>query len=338
MTLDIDTSTVNRPPRPLLARVAESAFWMSRYVERAEHVARVLMVNINALLDVGDIEPAVERHLWSGPLKIFLLDGTPEARALLELPRETLAAQISQYLVFDPANPNSIYSCITRARENARSIRENISAEMWENLNTLYWSLRVEDAAGRFEESATDVLKQITNGALLFQGLTDQTLYHGQPWQFIQLGKHLERIEVTCRIIESKFESLQLLESEFEHTERNMHLLSVVRSCCALESFRRSAAEIEAESVSAFLLLERHFPRTVCYAARHAHIAVSKISHEVSPSQLDPAEGILGRLTAELTYAQPEEIAAAGLSNFLQRIQGATLAASMALKKSYFLQ
>jgi uncharacterized alpha-E superfamily protein len=338
MTIDIDTSSVNRPPRPLLARVAESAFWMSRYAERAEHVARVLMVNINSLLDVGDLDPIVERHLWNGPLKIFLLDQAPEARELLALPRESMAAQISHYLVFDPNNPNSIHACITRARENARSIRENISAEMWENLNTLYWSLRADDATARFEESATDVLKQITNAALLFQGLTDQTLYHGQPWQFIQLGKHLERIEVTCRIIESKFETLRLVESEFEHTERNMHLLSVVRSCCALEAFRRSAAEIEPETISAFLILERHFPRSVCYAARHAHDAVSRISHEVSPVHLDPAEGILGRLTAELTYAQPEDIAVTGLSTYLQRIQSATLAASMALKKSYFLQ
>ena len=338
MTIDIDTSPVNRPPRPLLARVAESAYWMSRYVERAEHVARVLMVNINALLDVGDLDPGVERQLWSGPLKVFLLDQTPQAAELMHLPREVLAARISQFLVFDPANPNSIHSCITRARENARSIRENISSEMWENLNALYWSLRSDDATGRFDESATDVLKQITNGALLFQGLTDQTLYHGQPWQFIQLGKHLERIEVTCRIIETKFESLHAMAGEFEHTERNMHLLSVVRSCCALEAFRRSSAEIEPETIAAFLLLERHFPRTVCYAARHAHAAVGKISHEVSPSKLDPAEGILGRLTAELTYAQPEDIAMTGLTNYLRRIQGATLGASMALKKSYFLQ
>src|SRR4051794_23491642 len=93
-------SLVNRPPRPLLSRVAESAFWMSRYVERAEHVARVLLVNINSLLDVGDLEPHVERQLWQGPLRVFLVDQTPEGRELLESPRETLGSRVAQYLVF----------------------------------------------------------------------------------------------------------------------------------------------------------------------------------------------------------------------------------------------
>ena len=251
-------SLVNRPPRPLLSRVAESAFWMSRYVERAEHVARVLLVNINSLLDVGDLEPEVERQLWHGPLRIFLVDRTPEGEELLQSPRETLASRVAQYLVFDPTNPNSIHSCLTRARENARSVRESISSEMWENLNSLYWMLRAEDVSGRFDESASDLLKQVTNGSLLFQGLADQTLGHSQSWQFVQLGKYLERIDVTCRVVETKFDVLRAVEDQIEHTERNMHLLSVVRSCCALESFRRNAGEIDPDHIAAFLLLERN--------------------------------------------------------------------------------
>src|SRR5215207_311975 len=94
------TLHVNRPPHPLLSRVAESAYWMSRYVERAEHVARVLAVNLNSLLDVGDVEPEVERQLWCAPLRIFLVDGTPEAQSILEAGREKLASRIAQYLVF----------------------------------------------------------------------------------------------------------------------------------------------------------------------------------------------------------------------------------------------
>src|SRR5687768_1446252 len=167
----VPTATVNRPQRPLLSRVAESAFWLARYVERAEHVARVLLVNVTSLLDVGDIDPEAERQFWAGPLRIFLLDQTPEAAALLRLPRARLAAKVGHYLALDLSNPNSILSCITRARENARSIRENISAEMFESLNTLYWSLRGDDAAGRFDESPTDTLNAVMNGSLLFQGM-----------------------------------------------------------------------------------------------------------------------------------------------------------------------
>ena len=111
-------------------------------------------------------------------------------------------------MTFDVENPNSLISCVTRARENARGIRENISAEMWENLNTLYWSLRSEDAPARFEDSPDDFYRQVMTGSMLFQGLTDQTLAHDQRWLFTQIGKYLERIDVTCRVIETKFNIL----------------------------------------------------------------------------------------------------------------------------------
>jgi len=332
------TTLTNRPARPLLSRVAESAFWMSRYIERAEHVARVLLVNINSLLDVGDLDPNVELELWTGPLRIFLVDKTPEAIDILASSRDRLAHAIAHYLVFDPANPNSIYACITRARENARSMRESISSEMWENLNALYWALRSDDASGQFTESASDLLKQVMNGSLLFQGLADQTLGHNQSWQFIQAGKYLERIDVTCRVIQTRFDALRAVDNFIETTERNTHLLSVVRSCCALEAFRRNAGEIDPDAIAAFLLLERAFPRSVCFCARHAHDAIHRISQQTDPALLLPAEGILGRLHADLQYTSPQELEGNLLTPILEKIQSATLDATIAIKKSYFLQ
>jgi uncharacterized alpha-E superfamily protein len=318
--------------------VAESAYWMSRYVERAEHVARVLLVNVSSLLDVGDLPPDVERQFWNGPLRTFLVDGTPEARELVNAERANLGSRIGHYLVFGEGNPNSIASCITRARENARSIRENISAEMWEHLNSLYWMIRADEAAVGFAEWPTDLLKQVTNGSFLIQGLADQTLAHTQTWQFIQLGKYLERIDVTCRVMETKFETLRAVEDQIEHTERNMHLLSVVRSCCAVEAFRRNAGEIDPDHIAAFLLLERNFPRSVAFSACRASDAIGRISNELSPAMLDPAEGILGRLNAELQFMQPAEVEGDRLAAFLQRIQSATLDAAVAVRRSYFLQ
>jgi uncharacterized alpha-E superfamily protein len=217
-------------------------------------------------------------------------------------------------------------------------MRESISSEMWENLNTLYWMIRSEDASGRFDESASDLLKQVTNGSLLFQGLTDQTLGHNQSWQFIQVGKYMERIDVTCRVIQTKFDVLRDVEASLETTERNMHLLSVVRSCCALESFRRNAGEIDPDAIAAFLLLERAFPRSVCFCARHAHDAIRLISQQTDASTVLAAEGILGRLYADLQYTNPQQIAGPLLGPFLERIQLSTLDATLAMKKSYFLQ
>src|SRR4029078_4012830 len=120
-----------------------------------------------------------------------------------------LVQQVAQHMTFNTDNPNSLFNCISRARENARGVRETISAEMWENLNTLYWTLR--DAPARFYESPEDVYRQVMIGSMLFQGLTDQTLQHDQRWYFAQLGKYLERIDVTSRVIAPK---IALLNSE----------------------------------------------------------------------------------------------------------------------------
>ena len=121
-----------------------------------------------------------------------------------------LVQRVAQHMTFNSENPNSLFNCIARARENARGVRETISAEMWENLNTLYWTLR--DAPARFDESPEDVYRQVMMGSMLFQGLTDQTLQHDQRWHFIQLGKFLERIDVTSRVIGIKFGLLKSID------------------------------------------------------------------------------------------------------------------------------
>src|SRR6058998_162104 len=114
------------PARPMLARDADSMYWMSRYVERAEHVARLLLVNSNLLMDVGELAPTLQQRQWQSVLTVFRIEAPPPSDG-----GAALGARVAQYMVFDRDNPNSLLNCITRARENARAIRENISAEMW---------------------------------------------------------------------------------------------------------------------------------------------------------------------------------------------------------------
>src|SRR3982750_1582585 len=182
-------TTAARSPsatRPMLARDADSMYWMSRYTERAEHVARLLLVNSNLLMDVGELAPTLQQRQWQSVLTVFRLDPA-------QLPGDAAPAiffgpRVAQYMVFNPDNPNSVLNCLSRARENARGIRENISAEMWESLNMLYWYVCADDAPARFEESPEDFYRHIMTGSLTFQGLTDQTLPHEQPWLFTQLA------------------------------------------------------------------------------------------------------------------------------------------------------
>ena len=324
--------------RQMLARVADSLYWLSRYVERSEHLARLIHENLQLLTDVGELAAQVKHDLWQGILRIFGVDQVPEAQAALVGTDEQVAQQLSAYMTFDAANASSLLSCIVNARENARSIRENISSEIWEDLNSLYWSLRGPEVSSRFEEAPLEVYRQVMNGSMLFQGLTDQTLPHSQGWLFMQLGKRFERLDLTCRIIEVKFDILQRFADSLEPAERNIHWMSVLRSCASLEAYRRMhMGEMDAMRVGAFLVLEREFPRSLRACVHYAYDAVSRISESISPSAPDQAERILGRLNTQLEYAEAGEIAAEGLPAYVQKIRLSMAQAAASVKKTYFL-
>ena len=313
----------------MLSRDADSMYWMARYVERAEHVARILLVNSNLLMDVGDLAPAFQQKQWHSILEIMRLDELPAGR-------DSLAKRIQQYMTFHAENPNSLLTCLSRARENARAIRESISAEMWECLNTLYWSIRGDDAQHRFDESTEDFYRAIMNGSMLFQGLTDETLGHDQRWSFAQLAKYLERIDVTARIMETKFGILK--SAELEATIRNIHWMAVLRSCCSIEAFRRNyVGDMDPLRVASFLILQRTFPRSIRYSVDHAYAAISEIRSGTNAKGVDPAERILGRLVAQLEYAEISEVIASGVPNYLQQIQNSIAEAAIAVQKTYFL-
>jgi uncharacterized alpha-E superfamily protein len=245
---------------------------------------------------------------------------------------------VARYMAFDSENPNSLLTCVSRARENARGIRENISAEMWECVNMLYWSIRSDDARTRFEESPDDFYRQLMNGSMLFQGLTDQTLDHDQRWLFTQLGKYVERIDVTCGVIETKYGILQSSEQRLEGALKNIHWMAVLRCCCSLEAYRRQyVGDMDPLRVASFLILERSFPRSIRYSVGKAQEAIAAVRAEVNPLAIDPAERVLGRLDAQLEYAEMSEILSDGLPAYLQKIREQIAETALAIQKTYFL-
>jgi len=329
MNPDLSKFDKIRPPRPMLAREADAMYWMARYIERAEHVARLLLVKQSVMTDTGDIEPEIERQLWNI---------IPQILRLPSLDEQAIAQRITHYMTFEPENISSIRSCVTRARENARGIRENVSAEMWENLNTLYWSTCGEEAPARFDESPDAFFRSVMTGSLLFQGLTDQTLPRDQRWLFAQLGKYLERIDVTCRVLEINHTELRQLEVELETPERNIQWMGVLRSACSIEAYRRhNPGDMDPLRVAAFLLLEPNFPRSVRYSVRKAHEAIAALRAEIAPRKIDAAERILGRLEAQLEFAEMSEVLNEGLVPYLQRIQRSIGETALSIQKTYFL-
>ncbi|HEY9715496.1 MAG TPA: alpha-E domain-containing protein, partial [Chroococcales cyanobacterium] len=195
-----EETPIPQSPRSLslLSRVAEAMYWMSRYIERAEHIARIVLVNSHMLIDLGELHPEMQERQWLGVLRTLRLDVRDEVQETLASGKPLIGQNVFNLLARE--SHASLLKCLTKARENARSIRENISAEMWETLNTLYWSLQGDDASQRFKDCPQDTFQQVTMGSLLFQGVADQTLPHSQSWQFIQLAKYLERADVICRI------------------------------------------------------------------------------------------------------------------------------------------
>jgi uncharacterized alpha-E superfamily protein len=314
--------------RPMLSRDADSMYWIARYVERAEHVARILLVNSNLLMDVGDLAPTLQQRQWRSILEIMRLDELPPSR-------EVLAKRIQHYMTFSTDNPSSLINCLSRARENARAIRESISAEMWECLNMLYWSIQADDAKQRFEDASEEFYRSIMAGSMLFQGVSDQTLAHDQRWNFAQLAKYLERTDITARLIETKFGILK--SAELEAAIRNIHWMAVLRSCCSIETFRRNyVGDLDPLRVASFLILQKSFPRSIRYCVEQAHAAISAIREASNLKGVDPAERILGRLSTQLEYAEITEIVATGVPAYLQHIQTSIAEAAVAVQKSYF--
>jgi uncharacterized alpha-E superfamily protein len=331
--------TASRSARPMMARDADSMYWMSRYIERAEHVARLMLVNSNLLIDVGDLASSLSEFQWQSVLTVTRTAAPPElTHSLNNGDLGAIEPKVAKFMTFDAENPSSLLSCVSRARENARSIRENISAEMWEALNSLYWSIQSDDAPARFEDSHDDFYRQIMTGSMLFQGLTDQTMMHDQRWQFAQLAKFLERIDVTARIIETRFGVLAAAESMIEGAMRNIHWMGVLRSCCSIEAYRRCyLGDMDPLHVATFLILESNFPRSIRFSVQKARNAITSIRQEVNPTGVDPAERVLGRLDAQLEYAEIGEMLQEGIPSYLLKIQGQIAEAALAVQKSYFL-
>jgi uncharacterized alpha-E superfamily protein len=294
----------------MLARVADSIYWMSRYVERAENVARFIEVNLNLMLDL----PAGSAQQWQ-PLVATTGDSEEFAKRY-----DTATQQnVIQFLTFDEENVNSIRSCLRLARENARSVREIISSEMWEHLNEFY--LRVNSAEAGIRTDPQDVLRSIKRSGHLFTGVTDATMTHNESWYFCQLGCMLERADKTSRILDVKYFLLLPTAADVGTTSDDIQWAAVLRSASAFEMYRKCHGRIAPERVVEFLLFETEFPRAIQYCLQRARTSVHAISGTPAAMFRHPVERLFGELCSELAYARVESIIAAGLHEYLDRLQ-----------------
>ena len=292
----------------MLSRVADSLYWMSRYLERAEHTARLVNVNLYLTLDRAPVDAA--RH-WGR-----LLAGL---RMPPSMPSDVDLAAHATGQVLDLANRDSIAASIAAARENARQVREQISSEMWQQINRLFLSVRRDAPDPGWTGRTHDFLMSVIEGVHLFQGITNATMTHGEGWHFIELGRYVERAGATAALLEVHYSDPPGPATTGVGGEY-VEWVGLLRSCCAFEAYcRRYTADLRSDRIAEFLILSAQFPRSVRYAARHIQASLQTIA-QLTGRGPGRAERLAGRLLASLDYGQVDEIMSGNLLEYLQSI------------------
>jgi uncharacterized alpha-E superfamily protein len=296
----------------MLSRVAESIYWMSRYIERAENLARFVDVTFNLILD----QPHNAESQWA-PL-VFT---TGDHEYFEEKYGVANQKNVINFLVFDTDYSSSIISCLSQARENARTVREAISSEAWEQINGYYHMIRHAAANASRTQNSPEFFDSIREHSQLFNGILDATLSHASGWHFSNLGRLLERADKTSRILDVKYYTLLPHLADVGTTLDDLQWSSVLRSVSGFETYRKQFHTITIHRVVEFLILDRFFPRAVQFCVEAADNSLHAISGSPQNTYQNPAEQQLGRLKSELAYSDVQSVINRGLHEFIDDLQ-----------------
>jgi uncharacterized alpha-E superfamily protein len=241
----------------MISRVADGCFWLTRYLERVDTLARLLDVHHALHIDTG--LPVARR--WRPLLEVTGQEadfGTRVGEGAFED-----GEAVQHYLTWDPAHPASLYSAARGARENARSVREIMSLEAWEAVNDLWLWMRGPRSRRLYQRNRSAFYERFVQSTVLFHGVSHATMLHDEPFSFMKLGRAVERVGQTARILDVQNPSDDPSADEKADSTR---WLAILRSCCAFDPFfRRGAQALSRGAVARFLLFDRAFPRSVLY-------------------------------------------------------------------------
>jgi len=298
---------------------------MSRYLERAEHTARLIDVDFQLRLDQS---PEAGSGRW-----LRLLEA-------LQAPRpedgKIDATTLTHILTLDKTNPSSIISCVAAARENLRQVREQCSSEMWEQLNRLYLQVNSTISSEAWLLHSYVFFRAVQEGAHLFQGVTDSTMSHGEGWQYIQLGRYVERTDAVARLIGTHLSRLPYSPDQAVESEEYLEWVGLLKSCAAFEAYcKKYTAELRPLRVAEFLLLNLEFPHSVRFSVDMVHAALRAIA-EMTERKAEQPVRLAGRLRATLSFGQIDEIIASGANAYVQSVRQQCGQAHTAIHQIYF--
>src|SRR3984957_11472573 len=315
----------------MLSRVADSLYWMSRYAERAENIARILDVNLQLMLDLPELGSAEVKALWDPVLR-----STGDDADFYQYHKETNSETVIEFLPLNPKNPNSIINCVTNARENARHVREQISLEMWEEINRTYLWMKSQTLKKIQRQGPYEFFTAVKNASHLFQGITDGTMTHGEDWDFIQIGKYLERADMTTRIL-ARNDEIFIKAPTQSQTGGTLQWSAILRSCSSHDAYRKFyVAQVEPDKVVEFLILSEFFPRSIRFCGGALDEALRRISGCTGEHFTNQAEKLTGRLVAELNYSALEDIKTVGMHKYMDELQIKLKGIGEAIFQTYF--
>lgn len=317
---------MTRETRPLLSRVADSIYWMARYIERAENVARFIDVNLNLQIDLP-LEPAYQ---WQP-----LIDTAGDAEIFKERFGEATEQNVIQFLMFDQDNPNSIFFCLRAARENARSVRETISSEMWEQLNSMYLQVQLQRTTPQ-HEALPEILRGIRLACHMFEGITDATMSHNDAWHFLRIGRMMERADKTSRILDVKYFILLPKSANVGTPYDDLHWTAVLKSVSGFEFYRKLHGRISPHNIVEFLVMDGEFPRAIHHCIGTASESLRAITGSCPGSSQYESERLLESLEADLGNTSVERILQ-GLHEYLDGLQTRINAVDDSLLQDFFV-
>lgn len=311
----------------MLSRVAESIYWMSRYLERAENIARYIDVHANLTLDT----PGMSRKNWTA-----LLHVTGDYDEFKERYAEETVPNIIHFLAFDLDYGNSLVSCVNLARENARSIREIICTELWEQINYLYHYLRTQVPDTRDTQSLYAFFGRIKMIGLSFGGIVNDTMSHTEGWQWFRAGRLIERADKTSRILDVKYFALLPNSDDVGAPVDQIQWAGLLKSTSAQEVYRTQYGGVSPRDIAEFLILDRDFPRSIVHCLLSADEAIRSVLGTFPNYFQNPAERLLGQICSDLSYTTIDSIMEIGLHEWVDTLQGKLNQVGAAIHVTYF--
>jgi len=296
----------------MLSRVAESIYWMSRYIERAENYARFTDVNFNLSLE---LPPDISEQ-WK-PLVVT----TGDWMVYESLYGSEDKSKVIYFLGFDSENPNSIFNSLVNARENARAVRPEITKEVWEQINYLYYYVKDGVTKRSWEKNdPRDFFIEVKRSCQLLYGIFDSTISKNEGWHFGKIGQLIERADKTSRVLDVKYHMLLPSADAVGSPLDLVQWAALLKSVSAYDMYRKKYGKLNPQSISEFLIFDRTFPRSILSCL----VGAEQSLHAISPSRerySNNAEKHLGLLKSQLEYADINDVLSTGLHEYLDNFQ-----------------